>query len=1258
MTFDVRLRAFQPGTDTPLRVLPEPLSWEASVVHNNDGALTVKYSELADGGTVAARSLNDGLDVALEANWAGTWVEPDNCRFLKVGDSYDRSDPAKVHDVSLVSWSWLLNKVCDLNTGALAGSKSKNAGMRVFAATADVGDVVKAMLDEHDARTGPAVPIVRDTWSGTADSLGAAWSKKLGKNTDGRAFPAGQSLHDKIDAFVANGFCDWRTRGRGLRIYNPSTGSADLSATVRLRYGDDLADAPSAVSQADRVARILVKGDGKHKVSVSDPAVPEFYGRWEALIDSAGVKDDDDLEDAGQAALADRNRIKGEHTRALTMAGTFLPFRDYNVGDWVTAPGADGDERLRVMQITITRDGQAGLSGNVVLGDRFTNADLALAGRVSAITAGTTGVIGNGTVGTTLPQDTRVPAAPSGLTITDTPYLTTFRRWQVRIKASWNAVATATDGTALEVAGYELWGQPQGQTPDAIWRRITSSSTTSVEWDGFAPNSAWLFTVRAMGVTTTEPGVQSATVAITLGNDTTPPNQPSAAAVSSRLGALRVGWDGKDYLGGAMPTDYDRCDVHVSTVSGFTPSAATRQTSIALAGSVSIDGLTYGTTYYAKLVAYDWAGNASTPSAQASAVLERVVTNDMVNAAITNVLLAPGAVTNDKVAAHSLLAGSLAVTDWTNYATNGDFVIGPTAGAKITGWTAGTWDPQTAQPNEMRLYTGAGDIYSACETKSSATGGDQFWMSFAVYRAGTSGFNDVYLSLACRDAAGTEFQWPGVMIPAATIQASPQTWLSASGGITLPAGTVQVQPYIAISGNGTAGLQYQVRSVHVYRRNGGELIVDGAITANKLETDLVLATNIYAGDPASGHVKINNAGLYRNVYDPDEGAVVESFHLGGTGSDWLAFRDGNQRVTASIDATGNAAFSSVQTGSLQIAGLSVEDYLVGLPKGIIGWASHGADSSALSTKDAEVVYIEFRANLERDRMYEVKVGSHLVDATASGVVFHGQLRAAYDGNAVSTSSALMSAQPTKRLSTNTWQTSTAPLIAILSTAGQPNATREARFAYCIQKSNPAGDSTTARATSTTPIVCTVTDIGPAIELTTSIITRTSTWVANGGQAVGGDGQARTDATYTGYANTPYTVGPCYNGQNWSQVLFTGNDVETNTTSVGSAMGGTVTIVKAEIYLYAQYSQNSNVDVQVRPNTLTSLSLTAPSGAVVAAEITEGSGKWIDITSLWTTGMKGIWITSADSTADKHGHFRSHAYSNNSTKPQLRLTYRK
>jgi len=618
VSYEIRLRAYTPGTDTVLGLLPSPLSWEASVVHNNDGALTLKVSALADGGAILSRTLNQGLDVALEVNTTGApdgWVEPDNCRFLMIDRKRDQTDPAKVLELSLVSWSWLLNKICDLNTGALQGSKSKYAGQRLFAATSDAGDVCKKMLDEHDARSGPAVPIVRSSWTTTKDSLGNNWAKKLGRNSEGRAFPAGQPLHAKLDALTTNGKCDWRTRGRGLRIYNPGTAFTDRSATVTLRYGDDLSEAPSQTSQADRVARILVKGDGKHKATEIDPSVPEFYGRWEAMLDCSGVKDDDDLQDAGEAELANRNRIKGQYTRELTMAGKYLPFRDYNVGDFIKAPGDSGDEVLRVMQITVTRS-EGKLGGNVVLGDRFTNKDLSLASKVSAISGGSSGVSGNGTSATPPAEDTRQAEAPAGFTASGSLVLGADRRWSVNLAASWAAVTTATDGSALDVSGYKLMAQPAG----GEWRELTRTAAASLMLSGFAQGSAWTFAVQAIPETAKWESPWSTQVAVTFPADTTAPNKPSAPVVESQPSTVSVTWDGLDYLGGAMPGDFDRVDVLMGTTNPPTEVVAQMP-----AGGQYVALAEIHSTVWVSLVAYDTTGNYSAATTPVSVVVKSVL---------------------------------------------------------------------------------------------------------------------------------------------------------------------------------------------------------------------------------------------------------------------------------------------------------------------------------------------------------------------------------------------------------------------------------------------------------------------------------------------------------------------------------------------------------------------------------------------------------------------------------------------------------
>ena len=1244
MSYDIQLRAYQPGTDTPLGLLPSALSWQASVVHNNDGALTVKYSELAENGAIAARGLNAGLDIGLEINWSESptgWVEPDNCRFLLVGDDFDKQDPAKVRDLTMPSWSWLLNKICDLNLGALAGKKSKYAGQRVFPATSDAGDVCKKMLDEHDARPGPAVPVLRDSWTTTKDSGGHNWAKKLGKNADGRAFPAGQPLHEKLDALTANGLCDWRTRGRGLRIYNPKSASADLSATVRLLYGEDLTDAPSKTSQADRVARILVKGDGKRKVTVKDPTVPEHYGRWEAMIDSAGVKDDDDLEDAGNEALDDRNRIKGEYTRTLTMSGKWLPFRDYQVGDWVTAPGADGDERLRVMQITITRDEQNGLSGNIVLGDRFTSKDLALAGRVSAITGGTTGVIGNGTTVLPEPQDFRQPAAPTGLALTGTLYVSPFGEHRVRLGASWDAVTTATDGTELDIAGYELWGQPQGQTPAAAWRRVTGASGLSVEWPDFPVGSQWLFTVRALGVTTTEPGVQSATAAITFGTDTVAPNQPSTPTVSSQGGALMVGWDGLDSGGAGMPADFARCEIHLSATSGFTPTTGTRRAVFLRGGTATLSGLTYGTTYYVRLVCYDLSGNASSPSVQASAVAKAIVATDLDSGVV--------------------LPGDTAYSDHNNMVVDGSFENPALTTERLAlspGWRVTTAAGTVAHGARAACYDVAGavsqNLWLQRENLSTKnilpTPGTKLYVSAKASAWGTW-TGALYVVLSWVDNAGS-----GMGFVTVTLSPTVGSFTLTEGVVTVPAGTAYARISVLAQGTLGAASGVVVDAVRILQVMPTMLIEDLAVTdakidkvrANKIDTgELAAGVRVSAGPLSGTHAELTSAGFAAWAANVEAGSAVQSWlRIGDANSeDAISIGFDPDNPVAAITADGHAVFQSVSAEALKVAGDPLDTILAAYPRGLRAYARTTSTVTGIGSTEAAV--IELRAILQPGRTYEIRVHNIAVTSTAANNRWAGFLRAALDGNPVSTSSALERDGFGDVVPVASVAVTQKPVVHVYRT-GAWSAEREVRLLLSASLASGSG-SVTVGGTSTAPVIMSVHDVGPDLAPSTTQIQRVAVWNAS---AMYQDGAgASVTAADIRYANT-YTAG------DYAHCLFNAASVQGEAGTVAAVTSG-ASIVKAEVYLYDNTSRMAWIPV-VYASTATAANATT-AGSGVTDSWTPPSGKWVDITSIWTTASRSVHVIGGRQQIGSTGNYRETLGEllNTSAHPvQLRITYLK
>lgn len=130
---------------------------------------------------------------------------------------------------------------------------------------------------------------------------------------------------------------------------------------------------------------------------------------------------------------------------------------------------------------------------------------------------------------------------------------------------------------------------------------------------------------------------ESLTVAQQTASSSNPP-VPSTPVVSPYLGLLQVVWDGKASDTTAMPNNFLFCEVHVSTTTSFTPTASTFVGRVYNDGTGNkwiISGLTYGTTYYVRLVAVNSLQKKSGPSAQATGVPSRISGLDIQNGQIS-----------------------------------------------------------------------------------------------------------------------------------------------------------------------------------------------------------------------------------------------------------------------------------------------------------------------------------------------------------------------------------------------------------------------------------------------------------------------------------------------------------------------------------------------------------------------------------------------------------------------------------------------
>jgi hypothetical protein len=132
-------------------------------------------------------------------------------------------------------------------------------------------------------------------------------------------------------------------------------------------------------------------------------------------------------------------------------------------------------------------------------------------------------------------------------------------------------------------------------------------------------------------------------------------------------------------------------------------------------------------------------------------------------------------------------------------------------------------------------------------------------------------------------------------------------------GVTdpLPANTTSVEFYVSASAP-SATAYVDIDSVSVTRASTGKLIVDGSITAAKLETDLVLATRVVAGDPTGTFAEMSPMGFRVFADGVDNGPSTEVVRLGvASTNDYFAVTKANGSVAATISSEGVGSFDKV-----------------------------------------------------------------------------------------------------------------------------------------------------------------------------------------------------------------------------------------------------------------------------------------------------------------------------------------------------------
>lgn len=618
-TLHARLVAYRPFGDR-IGVLAEPVSFSASMLHNDDGAISIEYSLLSGDAQAFDRELTDGLEVAVEVSDGNGFKEPDNARFVITGRSGKTDDRTKTITYSGQSISWLLSKA-ENNDASHLIADGDNKGKRPFYSS-NPGTILKTLLDENRQRGGVATGLTLG-FDTAKDSAGSNWAKKYTLY-----YSLGTDLQTILDALVNGGGCDWRTSGRTLKLWNADSTalSRDLSKSVVLQLARDISEAPFEESIADLASTILVEGDNNLLFRMDNPAAPTPWGKWESYSSQGGVSDKDTAQAFMRSTLDDAARVRGQYTRDLvTVNVDNLPLIDYHAGDWITAPTVAHGEKVRVQEIDLSMRQNEGLSCSIALNDIKYDASVRQAKKIKGITGGAALAGSEGGTTASSDRDHRVPKAPLGLVVQTDAYIGSDGYAHGLATASWSAVMQATNDTAIEISNYLVeWKLHKDGAP---WHSAGTTDKTQLGFGGLDCGTQIEVRVRATPTYSDKLGEWSEAFVATVESDTTPCSVPSKPVLSSELGVVTVHWDGRTSTGASMESDFDHVEVGEGVdAAGMTVISANQSGQ----GDYLVTGLAAGSQHSYALRSVDHAGNRSDWSAIASVTVASAVSPDEV----------------------------------------------------------------------------------------------------------------------------------------------------------------------------------------------------------------------------------------------------------------------------------------------------------------------------------------------------------------------------------------------------------------------------------------------------------------------------------------------------------------------------------------------------------------------------------------------------------------------------------------------------
>lgn len=658
------------------------------------------------------------------------------------------------------------------------------------------------------------------------------------------------------------------------------------------------------------------------------------------------------------------NTINGDRVTANTLnaskivAGSITTDRmtaNTILGDRIQANTLNAD---RIVAGSITTDR---MTANTINGDRITtntlNADRIVAGSITgdriqagAITANKLSVIVGG--GNLVP-DSSFETDPTSWTVSAPGTLT----WNTTTPRRGTRSPRITRTAAGDLYFASPWDIPNAEL---VGKTITLSWDWKASANGVVPSggpAVQASTYHGAGYNagpTTEWTRAWGTITI----PTTPTGNFRIILRGSNVNGEWIEYDGIQVELGDIPTSYaPKVDeilpgtiqtnhMTANTINGDRVTANTLNASKIIAGTITTDRMTANTIDGDRITANTLnaskiiAGSITSDRITVNTLSGDRITTNTLNGdkVITNTLHADkiqsNTITGDKIVAGTISARHVTIGAVDNYAIDIQAAANRTAYVPPANFS---WNitGEAAGPARIRVDPPAANTYRSFVISElfATSPDDEFYIEFDAY----TGFVNysVGIGLLSCNADGTTIGEPvapanGVLVPTS---AQDLAWVHHTGSAKVQAGSSAAKVVVFVPAQATApsGVYY-IRGIKVFKKATGDLIVNGSITADKLDADAINGKTItgvtITGGTVTGGVIRTSSGLPRVEISNLGGWTDRIRWYGANGTETYINGDNNGLY---LKGTGNSAIHLTNSGGGNVSLIGSRIDVVGGP---------------------------------------------------------------------------------------------------------------------------------------------------------------------------------------------------------------------------------------------------------------------------------------------------------------------------------------